>query len=57
MGSEDRTKWCEVCGVSWNYNKLVENYRGYLECPECGTELMRSRSYDGLTHRDSLRHK
>lgn len=38
-------------------DELKENYRGMLECPDCGTELRNNSRHDGAVNRDSFKHK
>lgn len=48
---------CEVCQKGYDPNDLDENYRGYLECPDCGTELMRNSKHGGSVSRDQFKNK
>lgn len=48
---------CNVCQRGFGGEELEENYRGMLECPDCGTELAKATKHDGAVSRDSLKHK
>lgn len=48
---------CNVCDTFWDYDELRENYRGMLECPDCGTELEKNTAHGGNVKRDQFSHK
>lgn len=43
---------CNVCQSGYEREDLIENYRGFLECPDCGTELERNKAHSGKVSRD-----
>lgn len=48
---------CNVCDTFYDYDELEENYRGMLECPDCGTELKKNSAHDGPVKRDQFSNK
>lgn len=48
---------CNVCERNWEKSELKENYRGMLECPECGTELTKNKGYGKKVKRDRFSNK
>lgn len=48
---------CNVCNTGYERDELDENYRGYLECPDCGTELASNKAHGGSVSRDTFKHK
>jgi len=48
---------CNVCRRGWSHDELKENYRGMLECPDCGTELAKNKSHSGSVKRDQFKKK
>lgn len=48
---------CNVCQNSYEVEDLKENYRGMLECPDCGTELLKNKSHSGTVKRDQFSNK
>lgn len=48
---------CNVCDEFHDVDELDSNYRGMLECPECGTELLKNQAHDGKVKRDQHTHK
>lgn len=51
----ERTR-CNVCDTFFDVDELKENFRGMLECPSCGTELLKNRSHGGKVKRDQFNH-
>lgn len=48
---------CGVCEEFYDEDELNENYRGYLTCPTCDTELKKNKRHGGPISRDSNKHK
>lgn len=46
---------CNVCQCGYERGDLIENYRGFLECPDCGTELERNSAHGGAVSRDRFK--
>lgn len=46
---------CRVCDKFYDHDELEENYRGMLECPDCGTELVKNKAHDGSVKRDQFK--
>ena len=50
-------QWCNVCHEFQDHDDLIENYRGMMECPDCGTELTKNSAHSGNVKRDQHSHK
>lgn len=48
---------CNVCDTFHDIDDLEENFRGMLECPDCGTELEKNSAHDGAVKRDRFSRK
>lgn len=45
---------CAVCETTRHIKDMKENYRGMMECPECGTELVKNQAHSGPVKRDQF---
>lgn len=45
---------CAVCQAERHLDDMAPNYRGMMECPDCGTELCKNQAHSGPVKRDQF---